>query len=103
MGTPVDFYLADYRFSNNLQDYIIGDWQTVNLSSLSGASKLQFSFDSSDVGLDGINTPTYVAVDNLVVTPIPEPSTWAALSVALVTVYVVRRRATCALLLSDYC
>ncbi len=30
----VDFYLADYRFSNSLMDYIINDWTWVDLSVL---------------------------------------------------------------------
>ena len=30
----VTFYLADYRFADNSQDYIVKDWQWVNLTSL---------------------------------------------------------------------
>ena len=30
----VDFLLADYRFADNAQDYILTDWTPVDLSSL---------------------------------------------------------------------
>ncbi len=70
----VDFYLADYRSSNNALDYIVQNWTTVDLSSLgSNTAQLSFSLDSSDVGAFGINTPTYFAADNIVFTPVPEP------------------------------
>jgi hypothetical protein len=61
----VDFYLADFRKSNSSDDYIIDEWTMVDLSSLGKINKLTFSFESSDVGDWGINTPTYVCVDNL--------------------------------------
>lgn len=66
------FYLADYRFENNSNDYIVDSWETVNLSSLGEVSKLAFSFESSDTGDYGINTPTYFAFDNLIVQPTEE-------------------------------
>lgn len=62
----VDFYLADYRESDNREDYIIEEWTHVDLTSLGMVNKLTFSFDSSDMGDWGINTPTYVCVDNLI-------------------------------------
>src|SRR5262249_17448897 len=36
------------------------------LSAMAGARTLSFEFASSDVGMFGINTPTYLALDNLV-------------------------------------
>ena len=72
VGTQ-SFYLADYRFADNSLDYIVDEWTTIDLTSLAGARKLEFSFESSDVGNYGINTPTYFAMDNLVITP--EPTT----------------------------
>lgn len=68
----VDFYLADYRADDNSKDYIVNKWTTVDLSSLGKINKLTFRFTSSDTGDWGINTPTYVCVDNIkyeVVTP----------------------------------
>lgn len=61
----VDIYLADFRFSDNTQDYILKDWTTFDLSELGAITKVTFSFGSSDVGQYGINTPTYFAMDNL--------------------------------------
>src|SRR5207249_4062813 len=62
----VDFYLADYRFANNAQDYIVSDWTTVDLSSLGlDTQTLSFGLTSSDVGDYGMNTPAYFALDNL--------------------------------------
>jgi hypothetical protein len=46
----VHFYLADYRFTDNVQDYIIKEWTEVDLSSLGQVSKLDFVLASSDTG-----------------------------------------------------
>lgn len=74
----VDFYLADYRFSNNASDYIIDDWTFVDLIPLGNNVKgLEFSISSSDVGQWGMNTPAFFAMDSLTV--VPEPSTLALL------------------------
>lgn len=59
----VDFYLADYRFANNAQDYIVKDWAYVDLTGLGDADSLQFTLSSSDVGAFGMNTPAYFCVD----------------------------------------
>lgn len=64
VGTT-EFYLADYRFEDNTQDYVIEDWTTFDLTSLSDASRLQFRLSSSDVGDFGMNTPAYFAIDQL--------------------------------------
>ncbi len=60
----VDFYLADYRFSNNTQDYIVKDWQWVDLTSLGAIDSVYFSLSSSDVGGFGMNTPGFFCIDN---------------------------------------
>lgn len=61
--------LADFRFADDSQDYILRDWITVDLSSLNGSGNelayLMFDFTSSDVGAWGMNTPGYVALDDL--------------------------------------
>lgn len=67
----VDFYLADYRFEDNGQDYVLSTWEYVDLSSLGEVKKLEFSLTSSDVGDWGMNTPAYFAIDKIV----PEPAT----------------------------
>jgi hypothetical protein len=66
-----NFYLADYRFADNLQDYIVSHWTPVDVSNLAGARTLSFDFASSDVGMFGINTPTYVAIDDLQLLDVP--------------------------------
>lgn len=63
-GDSVNFYLADYRFSDNSEDYIIDEWTWVDLSSLENVYGLDFVLTSSDVGGFGMNTPAYFAMDN---------------------------------------
>lgn len=61
-----DFYLADFRFQNNAQDYIIKDWTYVNLQSLGNLDSLKFTLSSSDTGQFGMNTPAFFSVDNVI-------------------------------------
>lgn len=68
----VGFYLADYRFTNNSLDYIVNEWTFVDLSALGSIDELRFSLSSSDTGTFGMNTPAYVALDNIGI--VPEPS-----------------------------
>jgi hypothetical protein len=66
-GDSVNFYLADFRFSNNLQDYIIDEWTTVDLSSLGYVKGLDFVLSSTDTsGGFGMNNPAYFAMDNVI-------------------------------------
>jgi hypothetical protein len=58
-------YLADFRFEDNTQDFILKDWQWVDLSSLGNVDSLLFTLSSSDVGSFGINTPLFFAMDHL--------------------------------------
>jgi len=60
----VDFYLADFRFSNSSEDYILKNWQWVDLTSLGNVDSLTFSLTSSDNGQYGMNTPASFAMDN---------------------------------------
>ncbi|HIE15751.1 MAG TPA: DUF4465 domain-containing protein [Bacteroidales bacterium] len=61
----VEFYLADYRFSDNSQDYILKDWQFVSLTTLGNLDSLVFGLSSSDVGSYGMNTPAFFCMDNM--------------------------------------
>ncbi len=61
----VEFYLADYRFTDNQLDYILKNWATVDLSSLGTITSLSFSLSSSDTGMYGMNTPAYFCFDNI--------------------------------------
>ncbi len=61
----VDFYLADYRFTDNSQDYIVNDWQYVDLTSLGDVDSLIFRLSSTDNSSFGMNTPAYFCIDDL--------------------------------------
>jgi hypothetical protein len=54
----IDFYLAQ-------NGSIVADWTQVDLGPLCGAKTLEFDFTSTDNGLWGMNTPAYVALDDL--------------------------------------
>ena len=74
-GTQVNevtFDLANYTSANSLP---VSAWTLVDLSSLAGAQSLTFNYASSDVGMNGINTPEYFAMDDLTlnVASVPEP------------------------------
>jgi hypothetical protein len=80
----VDFYLADYRFANNAQDYIVNAWQPVDLTPLgTNVASLTFNLSSSDSGIFGMNTPAYFAVDNVTVAPEPSSSLLGGLGIFL--------------------
>lgn len=63
-GDSVNFYLADYRFTDDSEDYIIEDWTWVDLSSLTNIYGLDFELRSSHFNTYGIITPAYFAMDN---------------------------------------
>lgn len=59
----LDFYLADYRFTDNSQDYIIDEWTRLDLSVLGNADSIQVTMSGTDVGQFGLNTPSYFCID----------------------------------------
>jgi len=61
----VNFFLADYRFADNTQDYIIKDWTYVNLTKLGAVDSMSFALSSSDNGTYGMNTPAYFCIDDM--------------------------------------
>lgn len=61
----LDFYLADYRFEDNTQDYIISDWEYIEVSALGQPDSLEFFLSSSDNGTFGMNTPAYFCMDDV--------------------------------------
>jgi hypothetical protein len=61
----IDFYLADFRFADSTQDYILNTWQTVDLTALGTIRYLNFSMSSTDNSGGYMNTPAYFALDNL--------------------------------------
>jgi hypothetical protein len=62
LGKEVDFYLAS-------QGVIVNQWTQVDLSTLSSATRLYFNLYSSDVGIFGMNTPSYFALDDVQFSP----------------------------------
>ena len=60
----VVFFLADYRFANNAQDYAVKTWEWFDLSQLKQVDSIRFFMYSSDLGSFGINTPLFFAMDN---------------------------------------
>ncbi|MBI9053124.1 MAG: DUF4465 domain-containing protein [Bacteroidales bacterium] len=56
----MDIFLADYRFEDNSQDYIIDKWENVDLTGFGKVKSLEFELSSSDAG-----TPLYFCLDNL--------------------------------------
>jgi len=83
----LDFYLADFRFPDNSQDYIIDGWTPVDLSGLGAVKSLLFTLTSSDSGAWGMNTPAYFAMDTLT----PEPATLCLLAGGVGAVLLRRR------------
>lgn len=71
----VEFFLADFMYSINTNDYILDTWKWIDLKKFGRISKLEFSLRSSDNGIFGMNTPAYFCIDNLnheVLTSLPE-------------------------------
>ncbi len=69
-GDSVNFYLADYRFADNAEDYIVNTWEEVDLTTLGSVDSLSFHLSSSDVGNYGMNTPAYFCFDQISYTEI---------------------------------
>ncbi len=80
--------LADYRTA---ADFLLADWRTVDVSALQ-TNQLTFSFEGSDVGTFGLNTPAYFAIDNVVLSAVPEPSALVITLSAISGVFLRRRR-----------
>ena len=56
----LDVFLADFRYENNAQDYVLSSWKNVDLRSLGIVKRLEIQMSSSDK-----NTPLYFCLDNL--------------------------------------
>lgn len=68
-GKPVELYLADGRSSASA--VVVDRWTVCDLSPLGKVNTVKVSFNGSDTGEWGLNTPTYVALDNLVIETTP--------------------------------
>lgn len=87
-----DFYLADFRNLSNEPDYIVDDWRLVDLAGLGDARSVALSFDGSDIGAWGLNTPRYAAFDNITLSAVPEPSSFLLLTCLAATLTLRRSR-----------
>ena len=67
LTSSIDIYLADFR---NGKSSILKAWTKVDVSVLGQVDLVTFTFDSSDKGIYGVNTPTYVCIDNIEFTQI---------------------------------
>lgn len=63
----VEFYLADFRFEDNTQDYIVTEWTWLDLNALGNVTEISFAWSSSDNGDWGMNTPAYFCMEDLTV------------------------------------
>lgn len=62
----VEFYLADYRFEDNSEDYIVDTWEWVDLTTLGPVDSLEFQLSSTDNDpVYGMNTPAFFCMDDL--------------------------------------
>lgn len=91
-GDSVEFYLADYRFVDPDEDYIVTDWTWLDLTDLGGVYGLEFELTSSDIGDFGMNTPAYFAMDDLNANPVPVPGAVWLLGSGLLGLVGIRRR-----------
>lgn len=64
-GKPVEFYLADYRKDSPTRTKAIDKWTTCSLQELGNVNAIEVNFKGSDTGTFGLNTPSYVCLDNL--------------------------------------
>ena len=59
----VNYYLADFRDGKS---YICQNWTNVSLSKLGKIKSMSFKMTSTDTGYNGMNTPSYACIDNIV-------------------------------------
>lgn len=89
-GTALGSVTLDLGLFSGGSRTVVTDWTLVDLTNLGAASSISLGFTSYDVlewdGETYISTPTYVALDNLTLAPVPEPATWTLLIGAAVVI-----------------
>jgi len=58
-------YLADFRYADTTQNYILKTWIWVGLSSLGNVDSLSFALSSTKNNSFGMTTPAFFCIDNL--------------------------------------
>lgn len=72
-GQPVEMYICDYRDNASPKVEIASTWKTwTGLEALGRVNRVEFSFVGSDNNAYGLLTPTYMAIDNIVINVAPE-------------------------------
>ncbi|MDF2448697.1 MAG: hypothetical protein K0R26_1201 [Bacteroidota bacterium] len=61
----VQFFLADFRGTGTINDYVVKNWQYVNCLALGQVDSIQFIMKSSDNNSFGMKTPAFFSIDNL--------------------------------------
>src|ERR1700756_2206973 len=61
----VEVYLADFRYADTTQNYILKTWMWVGFSAIGNVDSLSFSLSSSQNGMYGMNTPAFFCIDNV--------------------------------------
>ena len=61
----MEVYLADYRFADDTQDYIVDSWMDVDLTASFIIGSVSFKMESSDTTGGWLNTPAYFAIDDV--------------------------------------
>ncbi|MBR5928840.1 MAG: DUF4465 domain-containing protein [Prevotella sp.] len=64
-GNSIEYYLADYRSSDEAEHYYVNEWEWIDLSSLGTVKSLSFTMTSSRNSSWGMTTPGYFCIDNL--------------------------------------
>lgn len=94
LGTTVTgsatYYLADLRTGSS--SGVLASWDWFDLSTLGTVDTIEFTFDGSDTGAFGLNTPAYFAMDNLTFAPVPEPGLVASCGAAIGILILLRRQ-----------
>ena len=80
----VTFSLADFRNGNTS---ILDSWRTIDLGTIALARSVSLSFTSSNL----TGTPTYLALDNLTFTAVPEPTSICLLGAFFGSLVLVKR------------
>lgn len=64
-GNSINYYLADYRSSDEADHYYVNEWEWLDLSSLGTVKSLSFFLTSSRRNNWGMTTPSFFCLDNI--------------------------------------